>query len=189
MSDNNNPMDDNGHGTHVAGTVGAGVITCNYDGVNKFRTVIEDEAADPAHGPQKIHKILAASGLGSRREMEELIIAGRESVNGEPAHIGQRILPADAVIFDLEDSVAPEGKAAARQQVLNAVIAGGFLLAERGDARLRAPEDECMHVVRAFVGVHRFQVQHVANDVELVDDAVAAGLVRLAVGRAAAAAA
>jgi bifunctional UDP-N-acetylglucosamine pyrophosphorylase/glucosamine-1-phosphate N-acetyltransferase len=24
--------------------VGAGTITCNYDGVNKFRTVIEDEA-------------------------------------------------------------------------------------------------------------------------------------------------
>ena len=37
-----------------------------------------------------------------------------------------RTLPADAVIFDLEDSVAPEGKAAARQQVLNAVTAGGF---------------------------------------------------------------
>jgi len=29
--------------------------------------------------------------------MEELIIAGRVSVNGEPAHIGQRILPTDAV--------------------------------------------------------------------------------------------
>src|SRR3954468_1880753 len=37
-----------------------------------------------------------------------------------------RMLPADAVILDLEDSVAPDGKAAARQQVLNAVIAGGF---------------------------------------------------------------
>jgi 23S rRNA pseudouridine2605 synthase len=29
--------------------------------------------------------------------MEELIVAGRVSVNGEPAHIGQRILPADQV--------------------------------------------------------------------------------------------
>jgi 23S rRNA pseudouridine2605 synthase len=29
--------------------------------------------------------------------MEELIVAGRVSVNGEPAHIGQRILPTDAV--------------------------------------------------------------------------------------------
>lgn len=45
----------------------------------------------------KLHKVLAEAGLGSRRDMEELIIAGRVSVNGEPAHIGQRILPTDMV--------------------------------------------------------------------------------------------
>jgi 23S rRNA pseudouridine2605 synthase len=45
----------------------------------------------------KLHKVLAEAGLGSRRDMEDLIIAGRVSVNGEPAHIGQRILPTDAV--------------------------------------------------------------------------------------------
>jgi len=45
----------------------------------------------------KLHKVLADAGLGSRRDMEELIIAGRVSVNGEPAHIGQRILPTDQV--------------------------------------------------------------------------------------------
>jgi citrate lyase subunit beta / citryl-CoA lyase len=37
-----------------------------------------------------------------------------------------RTLPADAVILDLEDSVAPDAKAAARKQVLDAVTAGGF---------------------------------------------------------------
>jgi citrate lyase subunit beta/citryl-CoA lyase len=37
-----------------------------------------------------------------------------------------RSLPADAVILDLEDSVAPDGKAAARTQVTEAVLAGGF---------------------------------------------------------------
>jgi citrate lyase subunit beta/citryl-CoA lyase len=37
-----------------------------------------------------------------------------------------RTLPADAVILDLEDSVAPEAKAAARQQVMDAVTAGSF---------------------------------------------------------------
>lgn len=45
----------------------------------------------------KLHKVLAEAGLGSRRDMEDLIVAGRVSVNGEPAHIGQRILPSDAV--------------------------------------------------------------------------------------------
>lgn len=45
----------------------------------------------------KLHKVLAEAGMGSRREMEELIVAGRVSVNGEPAHIGQRIMPTDQV--------------------------------------------------------------------------------------------
>lgn len=45
----------------------------------------------------KLHKVLAEGGLGSRREMEELILQGRVSVNGLPAHIGQRILPTDQV--------------------------------------------------------------------------------------------
>ncbi len=45
----------------------------------------------------KLHKVLADAGVGSRREMEDLIIAGRVSVNGEPAHIGQRVGPNDQV--------------------------------------------------------------------------------------------
>ncbi|WP_341667195.1 23S rRNA pseudouridine(2605) synthase RluB [Alcaligenes sp. SDU_A2] len=45
----------------------------------------------------KLHKVLAEAGIGSRRDMEELIIAGRVSVNGEPAHIGQRVGADDKV--------------------------------------------------------------------------------------------
>ena len=45
----------------------------------------------------KLHKLLADAGLGSRRDMEELILAGRVSVNGQPSHIGQRISPNDLV--------------------------------------------------------------------------------------------
>lgn len=51
----------------------------------------------PDEETPKLHKVLADAGLGSRRDMEELIIAGRVSVNGEPAHIGQRILATDQV--------------------------------------------------------------------------------------------
>jgi 23S rRNA pseudouridine2605 synthase len=46
---------------------------------------------------EKLQKILADAGIGSRRDMEELIIAGRVSVNGEPAHTGQRVSPTDQV--------------------------------------------------------------------------------------------
>ena len=45
----------------------------------------------------KLHKVLAQAGLGSRLEMEQLIVEGRISVNNEPAHIGQRIQFGDAV--------------------------------------------------------------------------------------------
>ncbi len=45
----------------------------------------------------KLHKVLADAGMGSRREMEELILSGRISVNGSPAHIGQRINHNDQV--------------------------------------------------------------------------------------------
>jgi len=45
----------------------------------------------------KLHKVLAETGIGSRRDMEELIVAGRVSVNGEPAHIGQRVGAKDQV--------------------------------------------------------------------------------------------
>ncbi|AGF48404.1 ribosomal large subunit pseudouridine synthase B [Candidatus Kinetoplastibacterium oncopeltii TCC290E] len=45
----------------------------------------------------KLHKVLADLGIGSRRDMEELIISGRVSVNGAPAHIGQRVKGTDIV--------------------------------------------------------------------------------------------
>jgi 23S rRNA pseudouridine2605 synthase len=65
------------------------------DGRQAPKSVRRDLTADD--DAPKLHKVLAEAGLGSRRDMEELIIAGRVSVNGEPAHIGQRILPTDQV--------------------------------------------------------------------------------------------
>ena len=52
---------------------------------------------DSSHGPQKIHKVLAAAGLGSRREMEELIRAGKVKVNGGAAQLGMRVQPGDVI--------------------------------------------------------------------------------------------
>ncbi len=40
---------------------------------------------------------MADAGFGSRRELEEWILAGRVSVNGEPAHVGQRVGPEDRI--------------------------------------------------------------------------------------------
>jgi len=55
------------------------------------------EGLDSASGPQKIHKVLAQAGLGSRREMEELIRAGKVKVNGALAQVGMRVQPGDVI--------------------------------------------------------------------------------------------
>ena len=51
--------------------------------------------------------------MGSRREVETWISAGRVAVNGEPAHVGQRVSPTDrievdGVAIDLRGQPAPE---------------------------------------------------------------------------------
>ena len=63
----------------------------------------EDDPAAPkrvllpeADAP-KLHKVLAQSGIGSRRDMEDLIADGHVLVNGEPAHVGQRVSFGDRV--------------------------------------------------------------------------------------------
>ncbi|MFZ5522947.1 MAG: pseudouridine synthase [Pseudomonadota bacterium] len=51
------------------------------------------------HG-EKLQKVLAQAGLGSRRAMEEWIVAGRVTVNGELATLGMRVMEGDLVRAD-----------------------------------------------------------------------------------------
>jgi 23S rRNA pseudouridine2605 synthase len=52
-------------------------------------------------GPRlRIQKFLAAAGIASRRRAEDLVRAGRVTVNGEPATIGQKVGPGDDVRLD-----------------------------------------------------------------------------------------
>lgn len=49
---------------------------------------------------EKIQKVLAQAGVGSRRAMEEWIVAGRVTVNGEPATLGMRVVEGDILRAD-----------------------------------------------------------------------------------------
>jgi citrate lyase subunit beta/citryl-CoA lyase len=59
---------------------------------------------------------------GSRPRRSVLFLPGTNA----RAHEKARTLPADALIFDLEDSVAPDAKAAARTQIAQSLRAGGY---------------------------------------------------------------
>lgn len=49
---------------------------------------------------EKLQKVLARSGLGSRREMERWIEEGRFSIDGRRAELGDRIGPSASVMLD-----------------------------------------------------------------------------------------
>jgi 23S rRNA pseudouridine2605 synthase len=49
---------------------------------------------------ERLQKLLAAAGLGSRREIEGWIEAGRVTLGGRVAKLGDRALPADAIAVD-----------------------------------------------------------------------------------------
>lgn len=51
----------------------------------------------PESDAPKLHKVLAQSGIGSRRDMEDLIADGHVMVNGAVAHVGQRVSFGDQV--------------------------------------------------------------------------------------------
>lgn len=74
------------------------VVTGQLDADEEDQSVpLPKRVLAPQPESPKLHKVLAQAGLGSRLEMEQLIVEGRISVNNEPAHIGQRIQFGDAV--------------------------------------------------------------------------------------------
>lgn len=83
----------------VEGYAFADVVSGQFD-ADETRTDVPSPAKrvlQPQVETPKLHKVLAQAGLGSRLEMEQLILEGRISVNNEPAHIGQRIQYGDQI--------------------------------------------------------------------------------------------
>lgn len=58
------------------------------------------EAQRLAIPPQRLQKVLAQAGLGSRRSIEEWIEAGRIRVNGHVARLGERVTVRDGIRLD-----------------------------------------------------------------------------------------
>ena len=49
---------------------------------------------------EKLQKVLARAGLGSRRQLEKVIAEGRVSVNGKVAVLGDRVELTDLIRMD-----------------------------------------------------------------------------------------
>jgi 23S rRNA pseudouridine2605 synthase len=85
------------HGNSLRFTdVVTGVFDAQVD-PNAPETLPAKRVLLPQPESPKLHKVLAQAGMGSRLEMEQMILEGKISVNGEPAHVGQRVQYGDVV--------------------------------------------------------------------------------------------
>lgn len=68
----------------------------------KRRPIESPEISEDADsgGSQRLHKLLALAGFGSRRDMEKLIESGRVSVNGHVATVGAAVIASDTIKID-----------------------------------------------------------------------------------------
>ncbi len=66
---------------------------------------------------EKLQKVLARAGFGSRREVEEWIAAGRVKVNGRVAVIGERVGDEDKILVDGK-KLSPQTKIREETRVL-----------------------------------------------------------------------
>jgi len=84
---------------------------------------------------ERLHKLLARHGLGSRRQVEEWIRDGRVLVNGRPAGVGQAVEAGDKVVVDGRDVT----RMLAREQRLRVILyhkpSGEMLRRQAGDDR------------------------------------------------------
>jgi 23S rRNA pseudouridine2605 synthase len=64
--------------------------------------VVTEPASPPDPNPEgeRLQKVMARTGLGSRRVSEQLIDQGRVTVNGQVAGLGARVRPEDVVAVD-----------------------------------------------------------------------------------------
>jgi 23S rRNA pseudouridine2605 synthase len=77
------------------------------DGPAKKVLSLKDRASDQgARVEERLHKVLAQAGLGSRRALEERIAQGMVKVNGEVARTGQSISSGDRIELDGKTFVA-----------------------------------------------------------------------------------
>jgi 23S rRNA pseudouridine2605 synthase len=69
-------------------------------GRDAARGAVDRRQLAPERDAPKLQKVLAQSGAGSRRDIEQWIVEGRVTVNGEKAHTGQRVSFGDRVAVD-----------------------------------------------------------------------------------------
>jgi 23S rRNA pseudouridine2605 synthase len=83
---------------------------------------------------ERLHKVLAQHGMGSRRELEKWMLEGRITLNSRPAQPGDRYSPGDRVAIDGKDISARLRITAAPSVIIYHKPQGQQITAQAADA-------------------------------------------------------
>ncbi len=137
----------------------------------------EPVAAQPLHASKasvKLHKFLADRGLGSRRELERWIAAGRILVDDKVAPLGTRVFGSERIVVD--GKLLSSGATKARPPIPRVLIlnkAAGLICTHKDPERRRTVFADLPHLkVGRWIGVGRLDAATtglllVTNDGEL----------------------
>lgn len=129
---------------------------------------------------EKLQKHLAALAYGSRREMERWIAAGKVEVNGERAHLGQRVGPSDRIKIDGKPVT---GKPTDRSRVLIYNKPAGIICTRHDPEGRPTVFDDLPNLRRGrWISVGRLDVQTSGLLVVTNDGALADRMMRPATG-------
>jgi len=84
---------------------------------------------------ERLQKVLARAGLGSRRQIEDWIRDGRIQVNGKPAQLGQKISGRERIVIDGKKVQIKTGEQAAAATILYHKPAGEICSRDDPDRR------------------------------------------------------
>ena len=130
--------------------------------------------------PERLQKVLAASGVGSRREMEDWINNGWVTVNGKTAQLGDKVTPDDHVtvkgsIFDRLPQAASSRWVAIGRLDIN--TSGLLILTTSGELvqRFAHPrfEVEREYAVRTLGGLTTEQMRMLTEEGIMLEDGLA----------------
>ena len=106
---------------------------------------------------EKLQKVLADRGLGSRRAMEKWIVAGRVAINGRAAKLGDRVEPEDEVSVDGRRLERPP---ATRTRVLVLNKRAGVIVSRHDPDRRQSVFDELPRLrTGRWISVGRLDIQ------------------------------
>lgn len=108
--------------------------------------------------PERVQKVLAQLGMGSRRQIEGWIRDGKITINGKIAHLGDKVILKDAIRIENKPVVLTQSAKQKRQVLLYNKIEGEICSRVKGTSKRTVYENLPSLTLGRWISVGRLDV-------------------------------